>query len=198
MFTFKENAPDAEMKYTKRNFLKKIATLFDPVVLLAPFTIRAKILLQEMWMAGLNWDEELTEPLANSAQVWFSELPDLTQIQIPRCPVVKGKQIDKVSLHTFADASEDAYGAVAHVRCSYQDGAVSTNIVADKTRVAPSKATSIPRLELMGAVIWGPAIDENSENSRASDESANLLVGQSKCSLVDTRAQSRFQTIRCQ
>ena len=104
-------------------------------------------------MAGLNWDEELTEPLANSARAWFSELPDLTQIQIPRCPVVKGKQIDKVSLHTFADASEDAYGAVAHVRCSYQDGAVSTNIVADKTRVAPSKATSIPRLELMGAVI---------------------------------------------
>ena len=153
VFTFKENAPDAEMKYTKRNFLKKIATLFDPVGCLAPFYIRAKILLQEIWMAGLNWDEELTEPLANSARAWFSELPDLTQIQIPRCLIVNGKQIDNVSLHTFADASEDAYGAVAYVRCSYQDGTFSTNIVAARTRVAPSKATSIPRLELMGAVI---------------------------------------------
>ena len=142
------------MKYTKRNFLKKIATLFDPVCFLAPFTIRAKILLQEMWMAGLNWDEELTEPLANSARAWFSELRDLTQIQIPGCLIVKGKQIDNVSLHTVVDASEDAYGAVAYVRCSYQDGTVSTNIVAAKTRVAPSKATSIPRLELMGALLW--------------------------------------------
>ena len=102
---------------------------------------------------GLNWDEELTEPLANSARIWFSELPDLTQIQILWCLIVKGKQIDNVSLHTFADASEDAYGAVAYVRCSYQDGTVSANKLAAKTRVAPSKATSIPRLELMGAVI---------------------------------------------
>ena len=43
-----ENAPDNNMKYTKRNFLKKIATLFDPIGLLAPFTIRAKMLLQDM------------------------------------------------------------------------------------------------------------------------------------------------------
>ena len=45
---FKENAPSEEMRYTKRYFLKKIATLFDPIGLLAQFTIRAKILLQEM------------------------------------------------------------------------------------------------------------------------------------------------------
>ena len=48
VFTFKENAPDDNMKYTKRNFLKKITTLFDPIGLLAPFTIRAKMLLQDM------------------------------------------------------------------------------------------------------------------------------------------------------
>ena len=151
VFTFKENAP-GDMKYTKRNFVKKIATLFDPIGFLAPFTIRAKILLQEMWAAGLDWDEEMDEPLASSARDWFSELTDLTAVRIPRCLLVKGKQIDTVSLHTFVDASEVAYGAVVYARYCYEDGSISTNIVAAKTRVAPSKATSIPRLELMGAV----------------------------------------------
>lgn len=97
-------------------------------------------------------DEEMDEPLAGSARDWFSELTDLTALQIPRCLLVKGKQIDTVSLHTFADASEVAYGAVVYARYCYQDGSISTNIVAAKTRVAPSKATSIPRLEFMGAV----------------------------------------------
>ena len=153
VFTFRENAPSSDVKYTKRNFLKQIATLFDPIGFLAPFTIRAKMLLQQMWMAGLDWDEELTELLTNAARAWFSELRELTLLQIPQCLLVGGKQIDNVSLHTLVDASEDAFGAVAYVRYSYQDGTISTNIVAAKTRVAPIIATSIPRLELMGAVI---------------------------------------------
>ena len=153
VFTFRENAPSSEVKYTKCNFLKQIATLFDPIGLWAPFTIWAKMLLQLMWMAGLDWDVELTEPLTNAARAWFSELPELTQLQIPQCLLVGGKQIDNLSLHTFVDASEDAFGAVAYVRYSYQDGTISTNIIAAKTRAAPTIATSIPRLELIGAVI---------------------------------------------
>ena len=85
VFTFRENAPSSDVKYTKRHFLKQIATLFDPIGFLAPFTIRAKMLLQQMWMAGLDWDEELDEPLTNTARAWFSELPELTQLQVPRC-----------------------------------------------------------------------------------------------------------------
>ena len=152
VFTFRENAPSSEVKYTKRNFLQQIATL-DPIDLLAPFTIWAKMLLQQMWMAGLDWDEGLTEPLTNAARAWCIELPELTQLQIPRCLLVGGKQIDNSSLHTFVDVCADAFGAFAYVRYSYQDGTISTNIVAAKTRVTPTKATSIPRLELMGAVI---------------------------------------------
>ena len=142
-----------DMKYTKRNFLRKIATLFDPLGLLAPFTIRAKILLQEKWTAGLEWDGEMNIPLINSAQSWFRELHDLKQVQVPRCLQTVGKTIDSVSLHTFVDASEDAYGAVVYARYTYLDGTISTNIVAAKTRVSPSKPISVPRLELMGAVI---------------------------------------------
>ena len=60
---------------------------------------------------------------------------------------------DTMSLHTFVDASESAYGAVVYARCQYEDGSVSTNIVAAKTRVSPNITASIPRLELMGAVV---------------------------------------------
>ena len=153
VFTFRENAPDEDMKYTKRNFLKKIATLFDPVGLLAPFTIRAKILLQDMWTAGLEWDEEMDESLSNSARSWFTELHDLQRLKIPRCLQEIEQEIQAVTLHTFVDASEEAYGAVVYARFSYRDASVSTNIVAAKTRVAPSVVTSIPRLELMSADI---------------------------------------------
>lgn len=111
------------------------------------------MLLQQIWMAGLDWDEELTEPLTHAARAWFSEIPELMQLQIPQCLLVRGKQVYNISLHTFVDASEEAYRAVAYVRYSFEDGTISTNVLAAKTRVTPTTATSIPRLELMGAVI---------------------------------------------
>ena len=141
------------MAYTKHNCLKKIAFLFDPVGFLAPVTVRAKMLLQNIWSAGMDWDEKLTEPLINLARAWFNELEILAKIQIPRCLQDKERSSDTMSLHTFVDASEYAYGAVVYARCTYADGSFSSKIVAAKTRIAPSTATSIPRLELMGAVI---------------------------------------------
>ena len=153
VFTFEENAPSDDIKYTKRNFLRNIATLFDPLCLLAPFIIRAKLLLQEMWTAGLEWDEEMNTPLISSAQSRFSELHDLKQVQVLRSLQAIVKKIESVSLHTFVNASEDTYGAVVYARYTYLDGTISANIVAAKTRVSPSKTMSIPRLELLGEVI---------------------------------------------
>ena len=57
------------------------------------------------------------------------------------------------TLDTFVDASQDAYGAVVYSRATYESGAVSIGFVAAKSRVAPLAATSIPRLELMAAVL---------------------------------------------
>ena len=61
--------------------------------------------------------------------------------------------VKAVTLHTFTDASADAYGAATYARYLYNDGTVSTSLVASKTRVAPLSATSISRVELMGAVV---------------------------------------------
>ena len=85
VFTFNANPPEKDFPLTKRNFLKKIAKLFDPVGFLAPFIIRAKILLQEMWAAGMDWDDLFLGDLASKARKWFKELEDLPTIKVPRC-----------------------------------------------------------------------------------------------------------------
>ena len=93
------------MIHSKRNFLKKIATLFDPTGLLSPFTVCVKMLLQDMWTAGLDWDKEMPESLALLARGWFSELCDLKKLHIPRYLQEKEKMVDMLSLHTSVDSS---------------------------------------------------------------------------------------------
>ena len=101
---------------------------------------------------GIELYKQLSFLLSN-ARAWFGELSGLKQLQIPRFLGEKGRTSDTMSLHTFVDASQDAYGAVVYARCTYKDGSVSSNMVAAKNRVAPSISTSIPRLELMAAVV---------------------------------------------
>ena len=60
-FTFLSNNVDDDFNCTNRNFLEKISTLFDPLGLLAPFTIKSKLLMQETWSEGIDWDEKVTD-----------------------------------------------------------------------------------------------------------------------------------------
>ena len=82
VFTLKTNPPEEGFKLTKHSLLKRIAKLFDPVGFLAPFLIRAGVLLQEMWDAGLDWDDLLRGYLSRRVRTWFSELKDLPRIKV--------------------------------------------------------------------------------------------------------------------
>ena len=73
VFKFQVNQPAEKRDQTKRNFLKGIATLFDRLGLLTPYTVRAKILLQEMWASGVDWDEPVGENLSQQAIQWFND-----------------------------------------------------------------------------------------------------------------------------
>ena len=53
---------------TKRSVLKKVATVFDPLGLISPFIVQAKIMLQELWHRGYDWDEEVEDEVANRIQ----------------------------------------------------------------------------------------------------------------------------------
>ena len=104
-------------------------------------------------MAGLDWDEELTRATGKLITSLVRLTSETETTRNTKMPARKSQQSrDRILAH-IPNASEDTYRAVVYARYGYYDGSISTNIVAAKTRVAPSKATSIPRLELIGAVI---------------------------------------------
>ena len=152
IFTFKTNPPDVNFKFTKRNFLSKIATLFDPLGFIAPFTIRAKVLLQEMWTSGIDWDDSLNEILVNKSREWFRELEELCCLKITRC-LQLDEDIISTTIHTFVDASHEAHGSVVYARHVNKNGLASARLISAKSRGAPLTSVSIPRLELMAAVL---------------------------------------------
>jgi hypothetical protein len=115
---------------TKRTVLSLTARLFDPLQLLAPFTIRARIILQGAWFAGLQWDDPFSSDLEKQIKVWMDELTGVAAYQVPRC--CKKDIAMETSLHTFSDASGQAYGAVCYLRSMYSDGTVTVRIVVAK------------------------------------------------------------------
>ena len=127
------------------------SSLYDPLQFLAPFAIRAKILTQEIWTAGLKCDDALPCPLKAKWTSWVTELPDLSRVVIPRS--LRLPEPESVNLHLFADASKDAYACAANLVCHYANSPTTSHLVASKCRVSPLKAVTIPRLELMGAVL---------------------------------------------
>ena len=106
-------------------------------------------MMQKMWVAGVEWDELCPRELINSSREWFCELEELSAVKVPRCLQIGAEEaLLSKTLHTFVDASQDAYGAVVYIRAVYKSGSVVS-----KTRVAPFGTTSISRLELMAAKI---------------------------------------------
>ncbi|XP_062708631.1 uncharacterized protein LOC134288289 [Aedes albopictus] len=137
---------------TKREVLRVLMTIFDPLGLIAHFLVYLKILLQEIWRSGVQWDDKISNDLYVKWKVWLRVLPDVEHVQIPRCYHISSATVYDVELHTFVDASENAFAAVSYVRFSSGDQ-IECSLVAAKTRVAPLKFQSIPRLELQAAIL---------------------------------------------
>lgn len=137
----------------KRSVLQTSACLFDPFGFLTPFTIRVKYLFQKLWERGIGWDDQLPQDLAEEWNQWCSELQRLHLVAIPRWYHIEIQpDMQSVQLHIYCDASEKAYSTVAYMQGKNQDGEIITSFVASKSRVAPLKKLTLPRLELMGAL----------------------------------------------
>ncbi len=142
-FAFKLNPPK-DIEYTKRGFLKKLATLFDPLQMLVPFTIQARMAMQETWLLGLGSDDEFSAELRKKCQEWFSQLPDLFGVQVPRSYREAGTSMIHVSIHTMTDASQLAYAAVSYVRHQYGNGKVTVRFVAAKAKSRTYESNKYP------------------------------------------------------
>ncbi|XP_058817379.1 uncharacterized protein LOC131680685 [Topomyia yanbarensis] len=135
---------------TKRTILSDIARLFDPLGLIAPVVVRAKILMQELWLLSCGWDDPVPEPIKSKWESYHRELAKISEHRVDRYALLPGSSIQ---LHTFADASQSAYGACTYARCEDGRGRVRIQLLASKSRVAPLKRISIARLELCAAVL---------------------------------------------
>ncbi|XP_076660639.1 uncharacterized protein LOC143363994 [Halictus rubicundus] len=136
---------------TKRAVLSVLARLFDPLGWIAPVVVTAKLIMQRLWAARCDWDEPIPDKLHLEWQTYLGQLPDLAATQIPR-PIASGP-VRSRSLHGFADASSMAYAAAVYIRSVLRDGRVEVALLVAKSRVAPVKTISVPRLELSATLL---------------------------------------------
>ena len=136
-----------------------LAKLFDPLGLISPITVSAKVLFQQLCTSKLGWDEEIPLEHGEKWKKLVSDLNSVGEITVPRC-LYKGNTsgVKNCSLHGFADASKKAYCAVLYLVYETDEG-ISSTLICAKSRVAALKELTIPRSELMSARILATLMD---------------------------------------
>lgn len=145
------NTPMSQQTITKRLILSGASQIFDPLGLLSPLITKAKVLLQKLWLLKLGWDEAVPRDIA---QVWDSFVNDLfilKNIRVPRH--VMCDDPTRIELHIFTDASQIAYGSCAYFRTVDNGSRVTVRLLFSKGKVASIRPISIPRCELLGALV---------------------------------------------
>ena len=120
----------------------------------SPVTLTIKLLMQQLWQSGIEWDRPISSEHLTFWKTWSEELPLITSHPIPRQYDFSESPAIASSLHVFTDASVKGYGAVIYMRTVHADTSTIMSLVASSTRVAPMKAKlTIPRLELSAALL---------------------------------------------
>ena len=144
--TTKETPP------TRRGILATISSVYDPLGMAGPFLLLGKQILQELCRQEVGWDDSIPNRELMMWKRWLEELPKLSELTIDRCIRPHDSRcVEQSQLHHFSDASEKGYGAVSYLRQVDRDGQVHCVFLLGKSRVAPLKKISVPRLELSAA-----------------------------------------------
>nr|XP_042913145.1 uncharacterized protein LOC122273148 [Parasteatoda tepidariorum] len=146
-YTFKISV-DENNTFTKRSVLSTIAKIFDPLGIADPVIAKAKIFMRKL---NIDWGDPLPAAESQEWSEFISTLKGVNNIKVDRCITIK--QSKTFEFHGFADSSESCYGAVVYCKSLNSAGDINVKLVASKSRVAPLKALSIPRLELCAAVL---------------------------------------------
>ncbi|XP_065902306.1 uncharacterized protein [Dysidea avara] len=140
------------MEPTKRRIVGIGCKFYDPLGFISLITVQFKMLFQDLCLSKIDWDEPLAGELLSK---WKSLVTGFhsVMVTIPRCYSWSlSKSSGKYTLYGFCDASSRAYAAVVYMRIETNVGS-SVEFVASKTRVSPVERQTIPRLELLSALL---------------------------------------------
>ena len=150
-FNFTKIIDDDIKMQTKRTLISQAARIFDPLGLISPFVLKAKLMFQRCWKTKIDWDDQLPEDINRDWQLWCDQIKKNTKVTRPRRVL---NNTDNVWYAIFADASAYAYGT-----CVYMVNNHKSELIFSKTRVAPLKQSmtdenlTIARMELLAALI---------------------------------------------
>ena len=148
------------------------AKFFDPKGILCPITTFSKILFQEICSNNFEWDSLLPVEILKKWESWLSKLALLLEIRIPRYLFSGILPSTKIELNGFCDSSTQSYAAVCYIRVFYfSSQRYKCRIVAAKSKAAPVKQLTIPRLELSGCLLLSKLI-------------SNIFSALTKCHLI--------------
>ena len=149
-----EFTPNIQQQHsTKRGLASTIAQIFDPLGLASPFLLQGKRILQKVTASKISWKDEISGEQKLDWEKWLKELENLKVYKVKRLMSNPDMEIQTNELHVFSDASTDGYGACCYIRQVGKDGEINTSLVFAKSRVAPLKPITTPRMELQAAVV---------------------------------------------
>lgn len=162
VFTFSSDFAKIDQKLldgkrlpTKREVLKVVNSIYDPLGFVAHFVITGRIILKSIWRSKIDWDQTIPENVNQDWQLFLKNLKNIGNVQIDRCYSTYLQNCDNIQLHVFGDSSNQAYCAIAFMRIQ-RDHEVHVKFITAKTRVTPLKENTdenIHRFELQAALL---------------------------------------------
>lgn len=175
---------------SKREVLKAMMSIFDPLGIVQPVTIRLKIIFQDLWRRKVNWDDKIPEDLHKKWIIWLQDTTKMNAVTIPRYYFPQIEAFSVAELHTFCDASDKGYAAVVYLRVVVGCKA-HTSFVSAKSKVAPLKHLTVPRLELQ-ACVMGSELAKTIEREIALPITRRYFWTDSKITLSWFRSKERL------
>ncbi|KAJ8946582.1 hypothetical protein NQ317_002553, partial [Molorchus minor] len=171
---------------SKRAILSITAQIFDPLGLLGPIVVVAKLIIQLLWQAKLMWDEPVPRNILNNWNSFCNDITVLNDLSLPRHVLIPNAE--NIEMHAFADASEKAYGACIYLRCKTAN-LYTTRLLCAKSRIAPLKSVTLPRLELCAALLLAQLVTKAAKSYS--------ILSKIYFKLKDKEGRSTIRSINC-
>jgi hypothetical protein len=147
-FNFKKMTAETP---TKASVLSEIASIYDPLGIIGPVILKAKLFMKVLWERKLKWSDELPADVQKEWNEFRSCFESLNDIFIDRYAVIDNPV--RIELHGFGDASDSGYAACVYVRAIDSIGNIQVTLICSKSRVSPPKKKSTARLELCAGLL---------------------------------------------